>query len=836
MVGVFYLIIVINYLCSSINCAKDCPKICTCLGDIVSCSQKNLRTVPLNIPKWTSQLNLNNNRLQAFNSDTFKNLTQLTELKLNKNKIVVIPKDAFHSLKRLKVLELSRNQLQDIEALTFQPLEQLTSLRLKRNRISELKDGAFFGLNKIKSLMLDYNSIQVISKSWLYGLRNLKELTFSHNKIYDIHVDAWDVCKELLTLDLSFNHLKAIQKDTFKHLDKLQKLLLNNNNITLIKEEAFDHLPNLKILQLSSNHISWAVEDANGVFGSLNNLMKFYIASNNIKSVNRNAFKGLSSVTYLDISNNNITTVEKNAFAEMPSIQEINLNTTVLLCDCNLRWFYDWLILKHFQVQTICSYPEDLRGKSLLAITTSNFTCVDLPKPRLIEEPALEIMALKGENISLSCKAMSSAAGPMNFTWKKDNVELLNADINLIATTYDAKNIESTSILSIYKVKNSDAGKYQCVVFNEIGTTYSQKSSISVLIFPTFVKIPQNVTIKAGATARLECAAHGEPLPEIAWQKDGGNDFPAARERRMHVMPTDDVFFIVNAKPSDMGVYSCTANNAAGTIVANVTLTIEEMPSFVKPMENKEITAGESVVLQCMAAGIPKPSILWLKDGGPIYATERHFFTAEDQLMIIVDTVLSDAGTYQCRLNNSLGTEIDYSELQVKPGANNDNELMGIIIITVVCCAVLTSVVWVVIIYHTRKRLHPTKIPMPIIEPPVLDFTDKAVSQFADNTSEHSSCKDSGTGDSAKRSNDDLLPGDEYTLIINENNPDDRNVPVRTASLVYLVADTNNSHTPLLHKDGLLYTRSTNHDRLEEEKLSNPDIKIDTISVSNLDG
>lgn len=96
-----------------------------------------------------------------------------------------------------------------------------------------------------------------------------------------------------------------------------------------------------------------------------------------------------------------------------------------------------------------------------------------------------------------------------------------------------------------------------------------------ISVFPTFVKIPTNVTVKAGATARLECAAHGEPQPEIAWQKDGGNDFPAARERRMHVMPTDDVFFIINTKPSDMGIYSCTAHNPAGTIVANASLIIE---------------------------------------------------------------------------------------------------------------------------------------------------------------------------------------------------------------------------------------------------------------------
>lgn len=96
------------------------------------------------------------------------------------------------------------------------------------------------------------------------------------------------------------------------------------------------------------------------------------------------------------------------------------------------------------------------------------------------------------------------------------------------------------------------------------------------LVFPTFTKKPSNITVRVDQTARLDCAAEGEPSPEIAWQKDGGNDFPAARERRMHVMlPTDDVFFIVNIKPIDMGVYSCIAHNKAGTIVANASLVIE---------------------------------------------------------------------------------------------------------------------------------------------------------------------------------------------------------------------------------------------------------------------
>lgn len=93
-------------------------------------------------------------------------------------------------------------------------------------------------------------------------------------------------------------------------------------------------------------------------------------------------------------------------------------------------------------------------------------------------------------------------------------------------------------------------------------------------MLPSFLKTPYDIAARTGTTARLECAARGHPLPQIAWQKDGGTDFPAARERRMHVMPDDDVFFITDVKIDDMGVYSCTAQNSAGSVSANATLTV----------------------------------------------------------------------------------------------------------------------------------------------------------------------------------------------------------------------------------------------------------------------
>jgi len=95
-----------------------------------------------------------------------------------------------------------------------------------------------------------------------------------------------------------------------------------------------------------------------------------------------------------------------------------------------------------------------------------------------------------------------------------------------------------------------------------------------LLVFPTFMKKPTNVTVRFGSNVKLECGAKGFPTPEIAFQKDGGEDFPAALERRFHVMPNDDSFFIMEVKLSDMGVYSCSARNTAGEIRTFATVTV----------------------------------------------------------------------------------------------------------------------------------------------------------------------------------------------------------------------------------------------------------------------
>ncbi|ELV09223.1 Leucine-rich repeats and immunoglobulin-like domains protein 3 [Tupaia chinensis] len=297
----------------------------------------------------------------------------------------------------------------------------------------------------------------------------------------------------------------------------------------------------------------------------------------------------------------------------------------------------------------------------------------------------------------------------MTFAWKKDNEILHDAEMENYAhlRAQGGEVMEYTTILRLRNVEFASEGKYQCVISNHFGSSYSVKAKLTVNMLPSFTKTPMDLTIRAGAMARLECAAVGHPAPQIAWQKDGGTDFPAARERRMHVMPEDDVFFIVDVKIEDIGVYSCTAQNSAGSISANATLTVLD----------RTVTKGETAVLQCIAGGSPPPRLNWTKDDSPLVVTERHFFAAGNQLLIIVDSDVSDAGKYTCEMSNTLGTERGNVRLSVIPTPTCDSPQMtapsldddgwatvGVVIIAVVCCVVGTSLVWVVIIYHTRRR------------------------------------------------------------------------------------------------------------------------------------
>ncbi|XP_029550213.1 leucine-rich repeats and immunoglobulin-like domains protein 2 isoform X1 [Salmo trutta] len=663
-------------------------------------------------PMQLKYLNLSNNKISVLEPGCFDNISSsLLVLKLNRNRITLLPCKVFR-LPQLQFLELKRNKIKIVDSLTFKGMDLLKSLKMQRNGITKLMDGAFFGLNNMEELELEHNNLTEVNKGWLYGLHMLRVLRFSQNAIGIIRPDAWEFCQKLEELDLSFNHLTRLEETAFSGLGLLENLNLGDNSVSHLGEGVFSSLANLRSLDIRDNEISWAIEDSIGVFVGMKKLNTLILQQNKIKSITKKAFEGLEELEHLDLSKNGIMSIHPDSLSHM-KLKVFVLNTSSLLCDCQLQWLGPWLTDNHFlqSVSVMCAHPASLLGRNLVSVSLEEFVCDDFPKPRITEHPETAT-ALRGTNVTLSCLASSSSDSPMTTAWRKDGEVLYNAEVQNYAR-YQEGELVYTTVLHLLNVNFTDEGRYQCVVSNHFGANYSNRAKLTVNELPSFLKTPMDLTIRTGTMARLECAAEGHPSPQIAWQKDGGTDFPAARERRMHVMPDDDIFFIAHVKTEDMGVYSCTAQNVAGSLSANATLTVLEMPSLMRPLEDRTVARGETAVLQCIAGGSPAPRLNWTKDDGPLVLTERHFFAAANQLLIIVDTGPADTGKYTCIMSNTLGTERGHIYLSVSPSPNCDTAggfdqdgwaTVGIVVIVVVCCVVGTSLVWVIVIYHMRRK------------------------------------------------------------------------------------------------------------------------------------
>uniref|UniRef100_A0ABI7W6C4 Ig-like domain-containing protein n=1 Tax=Felis catus TaxID=9685 RepID=A0ABI7W6C4_FELCA len=733
-----------------------CAAACTCAGDSLDCGGRGLAALPPDLPAWTRSLNLSYNRLSEIDPAGFEDLPNLQEVYLNNNELTAIPSlgaasshvvslflqhnkirsvegSQLKAYLSLEVLDLSSNNITEIRSACFPQGLHIRELNLASNRIGSLESGAFDGLSRslvmlrlsknritqlpvkafklprLTQLDLNRNRIRLIEGLTFQGLESLEVLKLQRNNISKLTDGAFWGLSRIHVLVLSFNNLTRLDEESLADLSSLSILRLSHNSISHIAEGAFRGLKNLRVLDLDHNEISGTIEDTSGAFTGLDSLSKLTLFGNKIKSVAKRAFSGLEGLEHLNLGENAVRSVQSDAFVKMKNLKELHISSDSFLCDCQLKWLPPWLLGRMLQpfVTATCAHPESLKGQSIFSVPPESFVCDDLPKPQIITQPE-PTMAVVGKDIRFTCSAASSSSSPMTFAWKKDNEVLANADMENFAhvRAQDGVVMEYTTILHLRRVTFGHEGRYQCVITNHFGSTYSHKARLVVNVLPSFTKIPHDIAIRTGTMARLECAATGHPNPQIAWQKDGGTDFPAARERRMHVMPDDDVFFITDVKIDDMGVYSCTAQNSAGTVSANATLTVLETPSLVVPLEDRVVSMGETVALQCKATGSPAPRITWFKGNRPLSLTERHHFTPGNQLLVVQNVVVEDAGQYTCEMSNALGTERAHSQLSIlpTPGCRKDGTTVGIFTIAVVCSIVLTSLVWVCIIYQTRKK------------------------------------------------------------------------------------------------------------------------------------
>uniref|UniRef100_A0A2R8MNY6 Contactin-3 n=1 Tax=Callithrix jacchus TaxID=9483 RepID=A0A2R8MNY6_CALJA len=214
--------------------------------------------------------------------------------------------------------------------------------------------------------------------------------------------------------------------------------------------------------------------------------------------------------------------------------------------------------------------------------------------------------------------------------------------------------------------KAQDAGVYQCLASNPVGTVVSREAVLRFGFLQEFSKEERDpVKTHEGWGVMLPCnpPAHYPGL-SYRWLL---NEFPnfIPTDGRHFVSQTTGNLYIARTNASDLGNYSCLATShmdfstkSVFSKFAQLNLAAEDTRLFAPsikarfPAETYALV-GQQVTLECFAFGNPVPRIKWRKVDGSL---SPQWATAEPTLQI-PSVSFEDEGTYECEAENSKGRD-----------------------------------------------------------------------------------------------------------------------------------------------------------------------------------
>uniref|UniRef100_W5LMW2 MAM domain containing glycosylphosphatidylinositol anchor 2 n=1 Tax=Astyanax mexicanus TaxID=7994 RepID=W5LMW2_ASTMX len=308
-------------------------------------------------------------------------------------------------------------------------------------------------------------------------------------------------------------------------------------------------------------------------------------------------------------------------------------------------------------VRNVCGIPD----KSIL-FQLSNKTASPTIK-LLVEDP---IVANPGQTVTLVCITSGGEPTPV-LSWVRN------------AEGLPKKSVLNGGTLTIPAISTEEAGVYSCVASNNVGNPAKKSTNIIVRalrkgrfwITPDPYHNDDNIQI--GREVKISCQVEATPAEELmfSWLKNGR---PLRSSERMVITQTDpDVALgttnldIIDLKFTDFGTYTCVASLRNGgipeiSIDVNISSTTVP-PSLTVPRGKSPLVTqeGDTVELQCLVSGKPKPIILWSHADKELPMPDGNLQTESyDGILRIVNVSREMTGTYRCQTSQ-------YNGFNVKP-------------------------------------------------------------------------------------------------------------------------------------------------------------------------
>ncbi len=259
------------------------------------------------------------------------------------------------------------------------------------------------------------------------------------------------------------------------------------------------------------------------------------------------------------------------------------------------------------------------------SVTSQAATLTVLVPPTISTQPA-SLTVAQNQNAAFSVAASGTA--PLNYQWRFQGNNLSG---------------QTSSTLNLGAVTTPNAGNYDVIVANNVGSVTSQVATLTVVIPPNITTPPASLTITQGQDANFTVAADGTAPLTYFWRKG-----TAVISRSVN--PS---FSITNAQPADNGSYSVIASNFAGTATsAAATLAVvpTPQPPFVStPPTNRAVVAGSPTTFTVVAGGTTPLQYQWHFNNAPVPGQTGQSYT-------LPSVQAADVGPYFVVVSNDYGS------------------------------------------------------------------------------------------------------------------------------------------------------------------------------------
>lgn len=241
-------------------------------------------------------------------------------------------------------------------------------------------------------------------------------------------------------------------------------------------------------------------------------------------------------------------------------------------------------------VQPTQAGPYQVIITNYFGSATSTVAMLTVLVPPLVITQPISVSLPPGDTATFVVGADGTA--PINYQWRKNGTNLIG---------------QTGSSLTLNNVQPGNAGTYDAVVQNGVGTATSAAAVLTIGgSAPAITTHPASQTAAAGATVQLSVIAAGSGPLGYQWRYNG-IELPGERASTLT---------LAHVHPSQSGNYEVVVSNAFGLATSSpATVTIGQPPYILLPPTDQYVAAGDTVILLIIADGTPELTYQWRCNG-----------------------------------------------------------------------------------------------------------------------------------------------------------------------------------------------------------------------------